>query len=187
MPISFIRLVNFDNRCLFIFVLSFPNYKIGSNNSMFFKKINNAELWDKIQNVRELIRKTPDFKRRVCWKCGKDLNIYDFLSDNLEYDALGIFELWQNSLLEFHCCDCFKELKINDLRRIERDLKTRKCGYCNAVIDLYKFARTHNYLKIEELKEEWLHLEQPIFCNKICQRKYLKIKYSALQRSTESE
>ena len=50
---------------------------------MFFKKLNNAGLWDKIQKLRELIKAEKYFKKRTCWNCNKDLNIYDFLSDNI--------------------------------------------------------------------------------------------------------
>lgn len=149
---------------------------------MFFKKLNNSELWEKIQQLRTIIKHLPDFKERACWNCGKDLNIYDFLSDNLEYDAIGIMDLWQNSILEFHCCECFKDLKIAELMQIERDLKHRKCGYCNKTLELYRFSKVHNFLKIKELKEVWLNLESPVFCDKICNRKFLKIKFDALHK-----
>ena len=150
---------------------------------MFFKELNNAELWSKIQELRVLIKDEPEFKQRVCWKCKKDLNIYDFLSDNMEYDAMGIIKLWQNPMLEFHCCSCFKDLKISEIMQIERDLKYRKCGYCNKTLELYPFSKKHNYLKIPELKRMWLDIDTPIFCDKICNRKYLKIQYDALKKT----
>lgn len=152
---------------------------------MFFKKLNNAELWSKIQELRELIKIESQFKQRICWKCKKELNIYDFLSDNLEYDAVGIMKFWQNPMLEFHCCECFKELKIDEITRIERDLKFRNCGFCNKSIELYRYAKANNYLKIQELKEIWLNLEAPIFCDKICNRKYLKLHYNTLKLNSE--
>jgi len=61
---------------------------------MFYKKLNNASLWDKIQKLREQIKLEPYFKSRSCWKCGKDLNIYDFMSDNLHYTPEYILKLW---------------------------------------------------------------------------------------------
>jgi len=140
--------------------------------SIFFRKINNAQLWDKIQRLREIIKIEKNFKERVCWTCGKELNIYDFLSDNLEYSALGIFKLWQSPLLEFHCCDCFKSLKSHELEQIEQISKTRKCLYCDKEIDLYTYARRNNYLKIYELKEIWQDPKAEIFCDSLCRKKY---------------
>ena len=108
---------------------------------MFFKKINNADLWEKIQKLRTILKSENDFKERICWRCSKELNIYDFLSDNLDYSAQDIIELWQNPYLEFHCCTCFKDLKIKLLEDIERDLRIRLCSNCNFPIDIYKFSK----------------------------------------------
>ena len=140
--------------------------------SIFFRKINNAQLWDKIQKLREIIKIEKNFKERVCWKCGKELNIYDFLSDNLEYSALGIFKLWQSPFLEFHCCDCFKLLKSDELKEIEHISITRTCLYCGKEIDLYTYSRRNNYLKIYELKEIWANPKAEIFCDSLCRKKF---------------
>lgn len=129
-------------------------------------------MWSKIKKLREFIKLSKNFKKRTCWQCGKDLNIYDFLSDNLEYTADEIFILWQTPLLEFHCCECFKNLKIHELEQIERELKNRYCSYCNNVIDLYNYSKKNNYLKIHELKSLWLNKKNNLFCNPICRRKY---------------
>ncbi|MBD3195726.1 MAG: hypothetical protein GF317_11760 [Candidatus Lokiarchaeota archaeon] len=131
-------------------------------------------MWDKIQQLRELIKPLNTFKRRKCWRCGKDLNIYDFLSDNVEYSAKRILGLWQSSMLEFHCCECFKFLKGGELQLIERILNTRKCTYCNEDIDLYSYSKLNNYLKIYELKDIWLNRKSEVFCNSICRKKYYR-------------
>ena len=81
---------------------------------MCFRKINNASLWKKIKQLREYLKETKDFKKRVCFGCGKSLNIYDFLSDNVELEPDYILKLWQTPILEFHCCECFKNLKQTD-------------------------------------------------------------------------
>jgi len=78
---------------------------------MFFKKLNSAELWDKIQKLRDLIKREPSFKQRKCWNCCKDLNIYDFISDNVKFTPEYILKLWQTAFLEFHCCECYRELE----------------------------------------------------------------------------
>jgi NAD-dependent SIR2 family protein deacetylase len=139
---------------------------------MFFRKLNNQELWDKIKQLRAIIRRTQDFKQRICWKCGKDLNIYDFLSDNIEYSAEQIFKLWQSSLLEFHCCDCFKSLKRGKLDQIANQKQFRRCNYCKSEVDIYDYAKIHNYLKIHELRSMWLNPKSEIFCDSICRRKF---------------
>jgi hypothetical protein len=149
---------------------------------MFFRKINNATLWEKITQLRKYIQAIKDFKTRNCFGCGKSLNIYDFLSDNLEFSPEYILKLWQTPVLEFHCCECFKYLKIDELKKIEEILDTRECKFCDNSINLYKYAKDNSYLKIHELKNEWLNLRKPIFCDNLCQRKYFKIKYNALNK-----
>lgn len=142
---------------------------------MYFRKINNAELWDKIKTLREYQSILDEkFNKRVCFNCQKPLNIYDFLSDNLEFTPEYILKLWQTPVLEFHCCECFKYLKIHELKEIERILDTKKCEYCSKSIDLYKYTSENSYLKIDELKKEWLSQNQPIFCDNLCRRKYFK-------------
>jgi len=143
---------------------------------MFGKELNNAELWLKIQKLRELINETENFKKRKCWECGKDLNIYDFLSDNLEYTAGYILNLWQDSLFEFFCCECFKDNKKDELELIDRELKSRICLNCNSPIDIYKFSKDYMFLKISKLKEIWLNIESPIFCSRFCEKFYYRIK-----------
>ncbi len=140
---------------------------------MYYKKINNAALWKKVTQLRELIKLEKNFKKRFCWSCKKDLNIYDFLSDNLEFPAPYLFyNLWQSPLLEFHCCECFKRLKIDEIEAIEKIVKTRQCEFCKRVINIHEFGKKHDYLKISELKTAWLRIKSPIFCDKICYRKY---------------
>ena len=141
---------------------------------MFGKELNNAELWLKIQKLRELINETNNFKKRQCWECSKDLNIYDFLSDNLEYTAGYILNLWQDSLFEFFCCDCFKDLKRDELTKIERNLKTRHCLNCNSAINIYQFSKEYKALKIQKIEEVWLNLASPIFCCRLCEKLYLR-------------
>ena len=143
----------------------------------YFRKLNNAALWDNIRKLRKSIKLEPNFKERVCWNCKKELNIYDFLSDNIELSHVFILSLWQNRILEFHCCECFKNLKSHELKSIERELKIRHCTYCKSPIDLYKFNKYNNYLKIYELKNVWLNIESPIYCDNLCQRKH----YSSLR------
>ncbi|MBD3340776.1 MAG: hypothetical protein GF353_16835 [Candidatus Lokiarchaeota archaeon] len=96
------------------------------------------------------------------------------MSDNLEFTAGYILDLWQNNLYEFFCCDCFKGLKKQEMEVIERELKYRSCLYCDKTIDIYEFSKLHDYLKIKELKEMWLNENTLIFCNKICERKYFR-------------
>ena len=143
---------------------------------MFFRKINNAALWDKIQKLRLYIKSIKNFRKRVCFSCQKPLNIYDFLSDNLEFTPEYILRLWQTSVLEFHCCECFKYLKMDEMKEIEEQLKTRYCTFCKNPIDLYKYTKDNSYLKIHELKDFWLSKNSFIFCNNLCQRKYYQSK-----------
>jgi hypothetical protein len=150
--------------------------------SLFFKKLNNAGLWNKIQKLRELIKHENNFKKRTCWNCGKDLNIYDFLSDNVNFTSEYILKLWQTPILEFHCCECFRYLKVHELKKIENELKERKCLYCDTPIDLYKFCKFHNYLKIHEIKAIWLDPNFKIFCDNLCQRKFYKTYYDFLNK-----
>ncbi len=152
---------------------------------MFLKKLNNAGLWDKIQKLRELIKAEKCFKKRTCWNCSKDLNIYDFLSDNIKFSPEYILKLWQSSILEFHCCDCFRYLKIHELKKIEQELNERKCLFCENSMDIYKFSKFHNYLKIHELRKLWLDDKFQIFCDNLCQRKYNKTYYNFLKKKTE--
>lgn len=154
---------------------------------MFFKKLNNAGLWDKIQKLRELVKTEKYFKKRTCWNCGKDLNIYDFLSDNVDFTAEYILKLWQTPILEFHCCECFRYLTIHELKEIEQELDKRKCLYCESPIDIYKFSKYHNYLKIQELRNLWLDNNFKTFCDNLCQRKYYKTYYDFLKRGKLSK
>jgi len=142
---------------------------------MFFRKINNAALWDKIKKLREYQKILDEkFNKRVCFNCNKDLNIYDFLSDNLEFTPEYILKLWQTPVLEFHCCECFKYLKIHELKAIERKLEFRNCEYCNKSIDLYRYTSDNSYLKINELRNVWLNQSSPIFCDNLCRKKYFR-------------
>lgn len=144
---------------------------------MFFKKFNNAVLWRKIERLRTLIKKEENFKTRSCWKCSKDLNIYDFLSDNyMDYSAEELLALWQNPLLEFHCCECFKHLKRNELEDIANILRVRKCADCEKELDIYKFSKAYQGLNIEELKNVWLNTGKKIFCSKFCRTHFYKSK-----------
>ena len=149
---------------------------------MYYRKLNNGAMWKNIQKLRDLIKLTHDFKDRSCWKCGKDHNIYDFLSDNINFTPDYILKLWQASILEFHCCDCFKNLKIGEFKKIEQELPTRICLNCNDLIDIYKFSKFHNYLKIHELRDLWLDSHFKVFCDNLCQRKYYKIYYDFLKK-----
>ncbi len=149
---------------------------------MYYRKLNNATMWHKIQKLRDKIKLEYNFKERKCWKCSKDLNIYDFLSDNLDFTPEYILKLWQTPILEFHCCECFKNLKIGEFEKIEQELPTRICLNCNSLIDIYKFSKFHNYLKIHELRDLWLDIHFKIFCDNLCQRKYFKIYYDFLKK-----
>ncbi|MFX0034615.1 MAG: hypothetical protein ACFE9I_03110 [Candidatus Hermodarchaeota archaeon] len=149
---------------------------------MFFKKLNNAGLWDKIQKLRELIKVEQHFKKRICWNCKKDLNIYDFLSDNVNLTPEYILRLWQTHILEFHCCECFRYLKIHELKNIEKELSERNCLFCETPMDIYKFSKFHSYLKIHEIKALWLDTNFQVFCDNLCQRKYYKTYYDFLNK-----
>ncbi len=148
---------------------------------MYYRKINNAVMWKNIQKLRDLIKLTHNFKERFCWKCGKDLNIYDFLSDNVDFTADYILKLWQAPTLEFHCCECFKNLKIGEFKKIEQEKNQRICLNCHKIIDIYKFSKFHDYLKIHELRDLWLDSHFKVFCDNLCQRKYYKIYYDFLK------
>ena len=139
---------------------------------MYFRKINNATLWEKIKKLRFYIQQVEDFKKRKCYACKKSLNIYDFLSDNLEFSPEYVLKLWQASSLEFHCCECFKFLKRDELKKIEQVISFRYCKKCKNAIDLYKYSKNNSYLKIHQLKSEWLNLSYPIFCDNFCKKKY---------------
>jgi len=151
---------------------------------MYYRKLNNAVMWKNIQKLRDLIKLEYNFKERSCWNsnCKKDLNIYDFLSDNIDFTPEYILKLWQTPILEFHCCECFKNLKIGEFEKIEQELPTRICLNCNSLIDIYKFSKFHNYLKIHELRDLWLDSHFKIFCDNLCQRKYFKIYYDFLKK-----
>lgn len=141
---------------------------------MYFKRLNNADMWNKIQKLRTFIKKTPNFQKRKCWICDKELNIYDFLSDNMEYTASQILDLWQNSLLEFHCCECFKDLKRDELLKIEEKKTSRKCNNCGRKFDIFHFAREYQALKIKEIEALWQDLEKLIFCSRLCEKQYFR-------------
>lgn len=94
----------------------------------------------------------------------------------MEFTPEYILRLWQLSILEFHCCECFKELKINEIEKIEKQLQFRYCSNCNTSIDIYNFSRAHNYLKIKELSKLWLGEENLILCSRICERNYYRNK-----------
>lgn len=149
---------------------------------MLNKKINNATLWDKIRKLRELIKSEIEFKERICWNCGKGLNIYDFMSDNVYYSPEYILRLWQASVLQFHCCDCFKNLKIDELKNIEQELGKRCCLFCNKSMDIYQFSKINSDLKIFELKILWLDRNYELFCDNLCKRKYYKKYYDFLNK-----
>ena len=144
---------------------------------MFLKKLNNADLWAKIQKLRVLIKLEKDFKQKSCWNCNKELNIYDFMSDNINFSPEYLLELWQSPILEYHCCECFKYLKIHELKKIERELSVRSCLNCNKELDIYGFSSYHNYLKIDELSKIWLNKDFKVFCSNLCGRKYYKKKF----------
>ena len=141
---------------------------------MYFKKINNATLWHKIQKLRELIALEPKFNKRSCWKCGKELNVFDFLSDNVDLSPEYLLQLWQSPILEYHCCECFKSLKASEIDKIQKTLDYRSCKYCSKQISLFKFSKDNPYLKIDELKEVWLNEKNLIFCDNLCKRKFFK-------------
>jgi NAD-dependent SIR2 family protein deacetylase len=134
-------------------------------------------MWKKIQELRELIKQKENsgiFKERKCWSCGSDLNIYDFLSDNIEFSAKQILSLWQSTILEFHCCECFKMLKSSELEELQRKMKTRSCAFCNKEFDVFWYNKLNNYLKIYEIAEVWLNERIEVFCSKLCRMKFNK-------------
>jgi hypothetical protein len=149
---------------------------------MFYRKINNASLWEKIQKLRELIKSEASFRKRICWNCAKELNIYDFMSDNIHLSPEYILRLWQSTILEFHCCDCFKYLKKEELENIENTLNKRYCLYCNKTMDIYQFSRLNNDLKLYELKVLWFDKNYELFCDNLCKRKYYKKYYDFLNK-----
>ncbi|MFX1238114.1 MAG: hypothetical protein ACFFAS_09515 [Promethearchaeota archaeon] len=153
---------------------------------MFFRKLNNSKLWKNIKILRRQVQDTENFVERECYSCGKALNIYDFLSDNLELTPDHVLTLWQSPVLEFHCCECFKYLKYQELKTIEELVDKRECSFCDQSIDLYKFAKDHSYLKIHELKKEWFNVDVPIFCDNLCQRKYYMERATSFNRNNST-
>ena len=151
---------------------------------MYYRKLNNAVMWKNIQKLRDLIKAEKYFRRRSCWNsnCKKSLNVYDFLSDNLNLTPEYILKLWQNPILQFHCCECFKYLKIHELKKIEKEKSTRECLFCKKPMDLYKFSKLNDYLKIQEIKSLWLNVDYKLFCDNLCQRKYNKTYYNFLDK-----
>ncbi|MFW9773367.1 MAG: hypothetical protein ACFFBY_07065 [Promethearchaeota archaeon] len=143
---------------------------------MLHEKLNNADLWNKIHKLREIVKSMDNFKTRTCWSCNRELNIYDFLSDNIELTLDYLLKLWQMDVIQFHCCDCFKKLKIRELEKIYSDLNSRFCSFCEKPLNIYDYSRYYNYLKIGEIKSIWLDQNSKIFCDKICLRKYYNIK-----------
>ena len=151
---------------------------------MYYRKLNNAAMWKNIQKLRDLIKAEKYFRRRSCWNsnCKKSLNVYDFLSDNLNLTPEYILKLWQNPILQFHCCECFKYLKIHELKKIEKECESRECLFCKKTMDLYKFSKLNDYLKIYEIKTLWLNADYKLFCDNLCQRKYYKTYYNFLNK-----
>ncbi len=143
---------------------------------MLFRKLNNATLWEKINKLRALIKTLDNFKKRTCWNCGYELNIYDFLSSNIEFSPEYLLKLWQTPFIELKCCNCFKDVKLQELERMHNLVPDRTCEYCGKVINIYQYSRYYNYLKINELKSIWFNNNEKVFCNKICLRKYYNIK-----------
>jgi len=151
---------------------------------MYYRKLNNATMWHNIQKLRDRIKLEPNFIERKCWKCGKDLNIYDFLSDNIDFTSDYILKLWQTPFLEFHCCECFKNLKIGEFKKIEQELPTRICLKCNSLIDIYKFSKFHNYLKIHELRDLWLDSHFKVFYDNLCQENIIRFTMTFLKKES---
>jgi len=48
---------------------------------------------------------------RKCWSCNKALYFYEFCDSNNEISEERLTELWENSYLQFFCCECYKNLK----------------------------------------------------------------------------
>jgi hypothetical protein len=55
-------------------------------------------------------------------------------------------------------------------------LEMRNCQNCNAELDIYRFSKIYNFLKIKELKQIWLNENALIFCSGYCEKYYYKIK-----------
>jgi uncharacterized CHY-type Zn-finger protein len=90
------------------------------------------------------------------------------MSDNVSFSPEYIIKLWQTPILEFYCFDCFRDLKRDELEKIEVELAERKCLYCGRTINIYQFSKIYNYLKIYELKNIWLNPHFKVFCDNLC-------------------
>ena len=55
-------------------------------------------------------------------------------------------------------------------------LETRTCHNCGISLDIYKFSKIYNFLKIKELRDIWLNENALIFCSGYCEKYYYKIK-----------
>ena len=60
---------------------------------------------------------------RQCWKCSKILTFPDFYSINKSLGNKRAHQLWENHLLQFLCCSCFRKEEVKRLEEIRRQIK----------------------------------------------------------------
>ena len=54
-------------------------------------------------------------KQRACWRCGRELDFWDYCSQFDDDEIEQAITLWQDDRVEFYCCKCFK-LKESELK-----------------------------------------------------------------------
>ncbi len=54
-----------------------------------------------------------EFKARSCWNCHGKLTFRDFCNTNRNFNKERAILLWQSSILEFFCCDCYQSKAYN--------------------------------------------------------------------------
>lgn len=54
-------------------------------------------------------------RQRICWRCGTELEFWDYCSQFNDDEIEQAITLWQDDRIEFYCCECFK-LKETELK-----------------------------------------------------------------------
>jgi hypothetical protein len=49
---------------------------------------------------------------RFCYCCGIPLDFSEYITQNYHLNHDFLTKLWKHSLIEFYCCECFKEYHL---------------------------------------------------------------------------